>query len=55
MRVKYFPDTDTLLVDFSEAPIVETKDLSEDVLVELDKEGRVASMTIEHARLRAKS
>jgi uncharacterized protein YuzE len=50
MRVKYFPDSDTLLVDFSEAPIVETKDLSEDVLVELDKEGRVVSMTIEHAK-----
>ncbi|MBM4032245.1 MAG: DUF2283 domain-containing protein [Planctomycetes bacterium] len=50
MKVKYFPDTDTLLVNFSERPIVETRDLNEDVLVELDEEGRVVSMTIEHAK-----
>lgn len=50
MRVRYFPDTDTLLVTFSEAPVVDTHDLNEDVLVELDEEGHVVSMTIEHAR-----
>lgn len=50
MKVKYFADTDTLLVNFSEAPIVETRDLNEDVLVELDRNGHVVSMTIEHAR-----
>jgi uncharacterized protein YuzE len=50
MRVRYFPDTDTLLVTFSQAHIVETRDLNEDVLVELDNEGHVVSMTIEHAK-----
>ncbi len=50
MRVRYFPDTDTLLVTFSEAPIADTRDLNEDVLVELDEEGHVVCMTIEHAR-----
>jgi len=50
MKVRYFPDTDTLLVNFSDRPIVETRDLNEDVLVELDAEGRVVSMTIEHAK-----
>lgn len=50
MKVRYFPDTDTLLVNFSERPIVETRDLNENVLVELDEEGRVVSMTIEHAK-----
>ena len=35
MKVKYFPDTDTLLVAFSEKKIVETHDLNENVLVEL--------------------
>lgn len=50
MKVKYFPDTDTLLVDFSDKQIVETRDLNENVLVELDAEGRVVSMTIEHAK-----
>ena len=49
MKVKYFKDTDTLLVSFSENTIVDTRDLNENVLVELDEQGRVVSMTIEHA------
>jgi uncharacterized protein YuzE len=51
MKVKYFSDTDTLLVDFSDRKVVETRDLNDDVLVELDEQGRVVSMTIEHAKL----
>lgn len=50
MKVKYFPDTDTLLVNFSDGKIVDTRDLNEDVLVELDDAGHVVSMTIEHAK-----
>jgi len=50
MKVKYFPDTDTLLVNFSDGKIADTRDLSEDVLVELDEAGHVVSMTIEHAK-----
>jgi uncharacterized protein YuzE len=50
MKVKYFPDTDTLLLTLSDKKIVETRDLNENVLVELDKQGRVVSMTIEHAK-----
>ncbi len=50
MKVKYFPDTDTLLVNFSDRRIAETRDLNENVLIELDAEGRVVSMTIEHAK-----
>jgi uncharacterized protein YuzE len=30
--------------------VVETRDLNENVLVDLDANGRVVSMTIEHAR-----
>ena len=50
MKVKYFPDTDTLLIDFSSKPVVETRDVNENVLLELDEDGRVVSMTIEHAK-----
>lgn len=50
MKAKYFPDTDTFLIQFSKADIVETYDLNENVLVEVDKDGRVVSMTIEHAK-----
>ena len=50
MQAKYFSDTDTLLVQFSSHDIAETYDLNEDVLVEVDKDGHVVSMTIEHAK-----
>ncbi len=50
MKAKYFRDTDTLLLTFSDQDIVETYDLNEDVLVETDKDGHVVSMTVEHAK-----
>jgi len=53
MQIKYFPDTDTLLINFTDRTIVETRDLNENVLIELDKDGRLVSMTIEHAKQQA--
>ncbi len=50
MTVRYFVDTDTLLVSFSDRKVAETRDLAEDVLVELDEQGRLVSMTVEHAK-----
>jgi uncharacterized protein YuzE len=49
MQAKYFTDTDTLLLVFSDSEVVETFDLNEDVLVETDKDGHVVSVTLEHA------
>ena len=50
MKVRYFPDTDTLLINFSDKKIAETRDLNENILIELDDEGRLVSMTVEHAK-----
>ena len=50
MKVKYFEDTDTLLLTLNDRPIAETRDLSDDVLIELDEQGHLVSMTIEHAK-----
>ena len=53
MELKYFQDTDTLLVNFTDGEIVDTRDLNENILIELDKDGNLVSMTIEHARQQA--
>lgn len=53
MRVKYFSDTDTALVEFTDNPIAETKEISENIYVDLDGHGNLVSMTIEHARTNA--
>lgn len=49
MKVRYFADTDTLLITLSDKRIAETRDLNDNILVELDDDGRLVSMTIEHA------
>lgn len=53
MKITYFKDTDTLLFNFNDNEIVETKDVNENVLLEMDKQGNVVSMTIEHAKQQA--
>ncbi len=45
MKIKYFQDTDTLYIEFKATVVSETRDL--------DAEGNVCSITVEHARDRA--
>ncbi|WKZ37043.1 MAG: DUF2283 domain-containing protein [Anaerolineales bacterium] len=49
MRIKYFEDTDTTLVELSSNPPVETRELNENIYLDLDGHGNVVSITIEHA------
>lgn len=49
MEIKYFPDTDTLLINFTDSAIIETVDVNENALIELGEGGELVSMTIEHA------
>jgi uncharacterized protein YuzE len=49
MKVRYFEDTDTALVEIGSTPACETKELTPDLYVDLDADGRVVSITIEHA------
>ncbi len=54
MRVKYFSDTDTALIEFSSRTISETKEINENIYLDLDEKGNLVSMTIEHAKEQAK-
>ena len=54
MRVKYFSDTDTALVEFTDNEVTETKEISENIYADLDRQGNLVSMTIEHARTNAR-
>jgi uncharacterized protein YuzE len=53
MKVRYFAETDTLLIQFSEEPVVESRDLNEDTLMDVDMRGNLCALTIEHASQRA--
>ena len=54
MKVRYFSDTDTALVEFTNNEVAETKGIGENIYVDLDRQGNLVSMTIEHARTNAR-
>lgn len=53
MKVKYFSDTDTALVEFSNRKVSETKEINENIYIDLDSAGDLVAMTIEHAKKQA--
>lgn len=52
MKVRYFAETDTLLIEFSEAPVAETRDLNENTILDIGADGNIFSITVEHASTR---
>jgi uncharacterized protein YuzE len=50
MNIKYFRETDTALLEFSSGLVDETREISENIYIDLDKDGNLVSMTIEHAQ-----
>ena len=53
MKVRYFADTDTLLIEFLDTPVAETRDLDENTVLDVDAKGNICSITVEHASRRA--
>jgi len=53
MKIRYFSDTDTALIEFSNGPTIETKEISENLYIDLDNRGNLVSMTVEHAQEKA--
>ena len=53
MKVRYFADTDTLLIEIRDLSVAETHDLDENTLLDVDAEGNICSITVEHASQRA--
>jgi uncharacterized protein YuzE len=53
MKVRYFSDTDTLLIEFRDAPVADTRDLDENTILDVDAQGNLCSITVEHASKRA--
>jgi uncharacterized protein YuzE len=53
MNIKYFQDTDTLYIEFKSSEVVESKDLDENTILDLDQHGNICGITVEHASQRA--
>ena len=50
MKINYFEDTDTAFIEFTSQPIAETRELCENIYIDLDQQGNLVSMKIEHAK-----
>nr|VFJ55857.1 MAG: Uncharacterized protein YuzE [Candidatus Kentron sp. FM]VFJ56264.1 MAG: Uncharacterized protein YuzE [Candidatus Kentron sp. FM]VFK10753.1 MAG: Uncharacterized protein YuzE [Candidatus Kentron sp. FM] len=53
MKIKYFEDTDTALMEFSDHRVSETREINENFYIDLDGQGNVAAVTVEHASAQA--
>lgn len=49
MKINYFEDTDTALIEFTENRVAETQKLCENIYIDLDKQGNLVAMKIECA------
>jgi uncharacterized protein YuzE len=53
MKTRYFAETDTLHIEFRDVPVAETSDLDENTLLDIDAQGKISAITVEHASGRA--
>ena len=49
MKVNYHPDTDSLYIDLSEQPSVESREVSEGVVLDYDSAGNLVGIDIDNA------
>ena len=49
MKVNYFPDTDSLYIDLSELPSVESREISDGVVLDYDAAGHLVGIDIDNA------
>ena len=52
MKLQYYPDTDSLYVELKPISGVETREISDGLIVDLDAVGQVVGFDIDHASRR---
>lgn len=49
MKLNYYPDTDSLYIDLSEQPSVESREITEGVVLDYDAAGHLVGIDIDNA------
>lgn len=52
MKMSYFDDTDTLYIELKDTEVADSKDLDENTVLDLDVNGDIVAITVEHASTR---
>ena len=50
MKLKYYPDTDSLYIDLSSKPSVDSREISEGIVLDYDADGNLTGIDIDNAR-----
>ena len=49
MKLHYDAETDSLYIDLASAPSEESREMSENLVIDFDKAGRIVGLDIQHA------
>ncbi len=49
MRLHYYPETDSLYIELTDAPGAQVREIVEGLVVDLDADGNVVGLDIDHA------
>ena len=49
MKLSYYPDTDSLYIDMADRPSVDSKVISDGVVLDYDKDGRLVGIDLDNA------
>lgn len=49
MKLKYDAKTDSLYIDLVDRPSTESREVAEGVVIDMDRDGRIVGIDIEHA------
>jgi len=49
MKLNYYPETDSLYIDLSEKPSIDSKEISEGIVLDYDAEGNLVGIDIDNA------
>ena len=50
MKINYYPETDSLYIDFSSKTSVDSVEVSEGVVIDYDDKGQIVGIDIDNAR-----
>ena len=53
MKINYFEDTDTAFIEFTAKRVAATRELCQNIHIDLDEQGNLVSMKIERAETSA--
>lgn len=49
MRIEYYPETDSLYIDLSEKPSVDSQEIAEGIVLDFDEKGNIVGIDIDNA------